>query len=251
MHSTLPRLALLVGGLATRMHPLTERVPKSLLMIDGEPFLAHQLRLLSEQGVTDIVICCGYLGEQIEVFAGDGSRFGCRLWYSYDGNTLLGTGGALKRALPLLGSSFFVMYGVSYLFADPTRAWKAFLASGQPALMTVFKNDGRWDVSNVEVSEGRVLCYTKGGQRPGLRHIDYGLSVMHASVLETWGDHEVFDLATVMASLAADGQLAAHEVHSRFYEIGSSEGFRATEQMLGALRRSRESELLSMAGCER
>jgi NDP-sugar pyrophosphorylase family protein len=250
MSRSLPPLALLAGGLATRMHPLTERVPKSLLQIDGEPFLAHQLRLLVEQGVKEIVICCGHLGEPVEVFAGDGSRFGCNIRYSYDGDVLLGTGGALRRALPLLGESFFVMYGDSYLLADPERAWKTFLASGQLALMTVFRNNGRWDASNVEMQEGRIVHYDKLGRIPEMRHIDYGLSLMQDKVLRAWPAGVPFDLAAVMAGLAAGGQLAAHEVHGRFYEIGSPDGFRATEHMLRALRRSRESELLSMAGCE-
>jgi len=251
MRSALPSLALLAGGLAKRMRPLTESVPKSLLEVDGEPFLAHQLRLLAEQGVKDIVVCCGHLGEQIESFAGDGSRFGCRVRYSYDGDALLGTGGALRRALPLLGESFFVMYGDSYLLADPARAWKAFLAFRQPALMTVFKNDDRLDASNIEMRDGRILIYDKRWRTPGMRYIDYGLSLMQASVLKSWADREPFDLATVMAGVAADGKLAAHEVHGRFYEIGSPEGFRATEEMLRALRKSRESELLSVAGWER
>jgi NDP-sugar pyrophosphorylase family protein len=251
MRSGLPPLALLAGGLATRMRPSTENVPKSLLIVDGEPFLGHQLRLLVDQGVEDIVICCGHLGEQIEAFAGDGSRFRCRIRYSYDGDILRGTGGALRHALSLLGQCFFVMYGDSYLLADPARAWKAFLASGQPALMTIFKNDGRWDASNVEAFDGRIFSYVKGGHRSEMRYIDYGLSLIHSSVLKEWPDREPFDLAIVMASLAAEGKLAAHEIHSRFYEIGSPEGLRATEQMLRALRRSRESELLSMAGCER
>lgn len=251
MHNALPSLALLAGGLATRMRPLTESVPKSLLEVDGEPFLAHQLRLLSEQGIKDIVICCGHMGEQIESFAGDGSRFGCRIRYSYDGDALLGTGGALRRALPLLGESFFVMYGDSYLLADPARAWKAFLTSRQPALMTVFKNDDRLDASNVEMRDRRILVYDKRRRTIGMRHVDYGLSVMEAVVLKAWPDCQRFDLAAVMAGLAADGKLAAHEVHGRFYEIGSPEGFGATEEMLRALRKSLESELLSMAGCER
>src|ERR1700752_5474434 len=130
MHSALPPLALLAVGLATRMRPLTESVPKSLLRVGGEPFLAHQLRLLAEQGISHIVICCGYLGKQIEDFAGNGSRFGCAIRYSYDGDTLLGTGGALRRALPLLGPSFFVLYGDSSLLSNPMLAWTAFLASG-------------------------------------------------------------------------------------------------------------------------
>ncbi len=250
MRSELPPLAILAGGLARRMRPLTEDVPKSLLKVDGEPFLAHQLRLLVEQGVRDIVICCGHLGEQIEAFAGNGSMFGCGVRYSYDGDALLGTGGALRRALPLLGESFFVMYGDSYLLADPVRAWKAFLTSRQPALMTVLRNDGLWDASNVEMRDGKVVCYDKLRRGPEVRFIDYGLSVIRASALEAWPDGEPFDLAAVMAGLAAEGKLAAHEVHGRFYEIGSPEGFQDTERMLRALRKSRESELLSMAGCE-
>lgn len=250
MCSGLPALALLAGGLATRMRPLTEHVPKSLLIIDGEPFLAHQLRLLVEQGMRNIVICCGHLGEQIEDFAGDGSRFGCRVRYSYDGDVLRGTGGALQYALPLLGERFFVMYGDSYLTVELNRVWKAFLVSGQPALMTIFRNDGQWDASNVEARDERIIAYAKGAQRPEMRHIDYGLSVLSASVLEDLRN-EKFDLSAVMSFLAANGQLAAHEVYSRFYEIGSPEGFRVTERMLRGLRRSRESELLWMAGCER
>jgi len=241
-------MALLAGGLATRMRPLTDAVPKSLLSIDGEPFLGHQLRLLAGQGVRDIVLCCGHLGEQIEDFAGDGSRFGCRVRYSYDGDSLLGTGGALRRALPLLGENFFVMYGDSYLLADPARAWKAFLASGEPALMAVIRNDGKWDKSNVEMQDGRILRYEKRDSAQGMRYIDYGLSLMRASVLKAWPEGRAFDLAAVLGDLAAAGKLAAHEVHVRFYEIGSLAGLRATEQMLRALRRARESEMLSMAG---
>lgn len=249
MRSGLPALALLAGGLATRMQPLTERVPKSLLPVDGEPFLAHQLRLLVEQGVKDIVICCGYLGEEIEAFAGDGSQFGCHICYSYDGEALLGTGGALRRALPLLGESFFVMYGDSYLLADPARAWRVFLASGQPALMTVFRNEGRWDASNVEMRGGKIVRYDKRMRVPEMRYIDYGLSLMRTEVLMAWPDGSRFDLAVAMSSLADEGKLAAHEVRGRFYEIGSPDGMRATEEMLRGLRKSRESELLAMAEC--
>jgi NDP-sugar pyrophosphorylase family protein len=251
MPSRLPPLALLAGGLATRMRPLTEGVPKSLLRIDGEPFLVHQLRLLVDRGISKVVICCGHLGEQIEAFAGDGSRFGCQISYSYDGNPLLGTGGALRRALPYLGNSFFVMYGDSYLLADLARAWKAFLASGKPALMTVFRNDGKWDTSNVEMRAGEIICYDKRNSRPEMRHIDYGLSLLHASALQSWPEDTPFDLATVMGGLAAEGKLAGYEVFGRFYEIGSPAGLQMTEQMLASLRKSAESELISPIGCER
>lgn len=251
MRSALATLAILAGGLATRMRPLTESVPKSLLAVDGEPFLAHQLRLLVKQGIEDVVICCGYLGEQIEAFARDGSRFGCRVRYSYDGDIQLGTGGALRRALPLLGERFIVMYGDSYLLADPARAWKAFVACGQPALMTVFRNDCQWEASNIVTRDGRVVCYDKHKRTPDMRYIDYGLSVMQASVFNGWQDGVQFDLADVMSRLAAERKLAAYEVHGRFYEIGSPQGFRATEEMLRGLRKSMESELLEAVGCGR
>src|SRR5580698_11592164 len=221
MHNNLPPLALLAGGLATRLRALTETVPKSLLLVAEEPFLAHQLRLLVRQGIYEIVLCCGHLGEQIEAFAGDGSRFGCRIRYSYDGDALLGTGGALRRALPLLGERFFVMYGDSYLLADLASVWKTFLASAQLALMTVFRNDGKWDASNIEMRDGKILCYEKRKRTPAMRYIDYGLSVLHANVLKAWPENEPFDLASVFGSLATEGSLAAHEVHGRFYEIGS------------------------------
>ena len=251
MPNGLPPLALLAGGLATRMYPLTECVPKSLLSVDGEPFLAHQLRLLVERGIGEIVPCCGHLGEQIEAFAGDGSRFGCRIRYSYDGDALLGTGGALRRALPLLGERFFVMYGDSYLLADLAPVWKTFLASAQPALMTVFRNDGKWDASNIEMRGGKILCYEKRKRTLAMRYIDYGLSVLHANALKAWPENEPFDLASVLGGLATEGKLAAHEVHGRFYEIGSPEGLRMTEQMLAGLRYAIESELVSVGGCER
>ena len=252
MRSALPPLALLAGGLAMRLLPLTEKVPKSLLLIDGEPFLAHQLRLLVSQGIREIVLCCGHLGEQIEAFVGDGAGFGCNIRYSHDGDSLLGTGGALRRALPLLGESFFIMYGDSYLSLDFLRVREAFAASRQPALMTVWRNDGWLDRSNIEMRGGKIARYEKGShQDPKLRHIDYGLSLLSADALEECPETYSFDLACVMARLAADGRLAAYEVRERFYEIGSPEGLRATEEMLTGLRLSRASELVASAGCGR
>lgn len=243
MRDWLPVLALLAGGLATRLGLLTAATPKSLVMVDGESFLAHQLRLLVSQGLSEIVICCGHFGEQIEDFAGDGSRFGCSIRYSYDGNPLLGTGGALRRALPLLGERFLVMYGDSYLTASYARIWNEFLVSKKPALMSVLNNEDRWDKSNVELSAGRILRYGKRQRTAAMRHIDYGLSALHASVLQ--GEADTFDLACVFERLAMEGQLAACEVQERFYEIGSLEGLRETEQKLKQLRMAG-----AMAGCE-
>lgn len=225
-------LALLAGGLATRLYPLTEAVPKSLVPVAGEPFLSHQLRWLAGQGVQDVVICCGHLGTAIREFAGDGERFGVRVRYSEDGDRALGTGGAIRRALPMLGEKFLVMYGDSLLTTSLMAMWKAFCAQDCGGMMAVYRNENRWDVSNVETGGGRVVRYEKGGRDEGLTHIDYGVSAFRAEVFGGIAEGRTFDLGVVFEELIAGGGLACHEVRERFYEIGSFAGLSETEAML-------------------
>lgn len=228
-----PRLALLAGGLATRLRPLTRTTPKSLIPVAGEPFLGHQLRLLQARGIREVVICCGFLGSQIEDYAGDGTRFGLSIAYSYDGETPLGTGGALRAALPLLGRQFLVMYGDSWLIEPVEPIWRAFCESGKPGLMTVFRNRNRWGASNVEYRKGMVVRYDKRRPSADMHHIDYGFEVLDASVLESWSV-PVFDLADVLSGLADYSRLAGYETAERFYEIGSFPGLRETEAVVAA-----------------
>ena len=212
----LPALALLAGGLATRLGPMTLTVPKSLVEAAGEPFIAHQLRLLTSQGIGDIVVCAGHLGEQITEYVGDGTGFGCRVRYSFDGDRQLGTGGALQKAMPLLGDRFFVMYGDSYL---PTRfapVLSAFERTELPAQMTVFRNAGRWDTSNVEFGDGIIRRYDKVDRTPAMLHIDYGLGIMAADAFAVRPADEAFDLADFYRDLARRGRLAGLEVAERF-----------------------------------
>src|SRR5258708_604814 len=162
----MPPLALLAGGLATRLRPLTETIPKSLVSVADEPFIGHQLRLLTREGVTDIVICTGHLGERIEAYVGDGSRWGCHVRYSADGDRPLGTGGALRRALPLLGERFFVMYGGSYLNIRFRPVYEGFCRSGLPALMTVFRHEGCWDGRNVGFAARGLRCFRQAERTP-------------------------------------------------------------------------------------
>jgi len=230
-----PRLAILAGGLATRLRPLTNATPKSLIPVAGEPFLAHLLRHLRSQGLREIVLCCGYLGEQIEAFAGDGRRFGVRLLYSHDGDQPLGTGGAVRAALPLLGRRFLVMYGDSWLNEPIQPVWQAFAACRKPALMTVFQNRNRWGASNVEFRRGAVIRYDKENPRAAMHHIDYGLEAMDASVLEYW-IRQSFDLSEVWSALADYSLLAGFETRDRFYEIGSLFGLQETEAAIAARR---------------
>lgn len=226
-------VAILAGGLATRLRPVTERIPKSLIEIAGEPFIAHQLRLLRREKIEHVVLCVGYLGEMIRDLIGDGRRFGMKVDYSFDGEPLLGTGGALRRALPLLGESFFVLYGDSYLDINYAPVLAAFRQSGAPALMTVMRNLGRWDTSNVVFDGTRVARYDKRDLTPDMEYIDYGFGVLTARLLRERPEGVAFDLAEVYSALAKAGKLAGYEVTQRFYEIGTRQGIAETEAYLG------------------
>jgi D-sedoheptulose 7-phosphate isomerase len=216
--------AILAGGLATRLRPLTETIPKALVEIRGEPFLAHQLRLLRARGVNRVVLCVAYRGEMIRDAVGDGGAYGVEVAYSFDGPILRGTAGALRAALPQLGEAFFVLYGDSYLPCDYRAVEQAFLASGKAALMTVFRNEGQWDSSNVEFDGGRILAYDKQAHSPRMRHIDYGLGVFRREAFEHVPPDSPYDLASLYQDLLRQDRLAASEVSERFYEIGSFEG---------------------------
>ena len=224
-------VAILAGGLATRLRPITETIPKSLVPVAGEPFLAHQLRLLHDRGLRRAVLCVGHLGERIEAEFGDGLGYGMALRYSFDGPRLLGTGGALRQALPMLGERFLVLYGDSYLPIDYAAAVAAFERSGRPALMTVFNNGGGWGTSNVFFSDGTIRLYHKQNRTDEMRHIDYGLGILRADVLEGRPADVPFDLADVYADLVTRGELAGHEVHERFYEVGSHAGLVELDEM--------------------
>jgi MurNAc alpha-1-phosphate uridylyltransferase len=225
-------VAILAGGLATRIHPMTQNLPKALLSIAGKPFIFHQLELLRKQGADRVVLCVGHLAEQVVAAVGNGRQFGLAIQYSFDGRELLGTGGALMQALPLLGESFFVLNGDSYLRCSLVEIQTAFERAGRPALMTVLRNDGRWDRSNVVFRNGEVIEYDKTRWRSDMTHIDFGISVLSSSVFSRYGETRAFDLADICRDLARIGQLAAVEVSDRFYEVGSVQGIQDTEAYL-------------------
>jgi NDP-sugar pyrophosphorylase family protein len=225
-------VAILAGGLATRLRPITEKIPKALIEVADQPFLTHQLRLLHKAGIRKAVLCLGYRGEMIEQEFGDGRSAGVELKYSFDGPELLGTGGALKKALPLLGPRFFVLYGDSYLPIDYAAPARAFVESGKPGLMTVFRNEGRWDTSNVWFHDSAIRSYSKKERTPEMQHIDYGLGILSSKALEPWANGQAFDLADVYRNLISRDELAGFEVTQRFYEIGSPEGLAELDAIL-------------------
>ncbi len=211
---------------------MTERIPKSLILINGEPFIAHQLRLLRSKGVNRVVLCAGFLGEMIQDTVGTGAAFGLDIAYSFDGKTLLGTAGAIRKASPLLDDAFFVLYGDSYLNCNYAGIASAFAASNKSGLMTIYRNRGQYDSSNVEAADGLILRYDKRHQNPAMEYIDYGLGVFARSVFETLPGDQPKDLAEVYQHLLASRELASYEVGERFYEIGSAEGIRDLQQYL-------------------
>lgn len=223
---------ILAGGLATRLWPLTERIPKTLIAINDRPFAAYQLEWLAGQGVSDVVYCIGFLGDQIRRAIGDGSRFRLQVRYADEGEHLKGTGGALRVALDagLLAESFLVLYGDSYLQISIAPVVHAFRASGKPALMTVMRNENRWDASNAVFEAPLVTLYDKKGDdgvKRRMKYIDYGLSVISRDVVAERIPAGVrVDLADVLHRLSLAGDLAGYEVAERFYEIGSEGGIR-------------------------
>ncbi|MBI4385991.1 MAG: NTP transferase domain-containing protein [Elusimicrobia bacterium] len=233
-----PQLVLLAGGLGTRLGGLTASTPKSLVRVAGEPFIFHQLRLLQREKIDRVILCAGHRGEDIRRTIGDGARFGLRISYCFDGDTLLGTGGALRRALSLLDESFWTLYGDSYLDVPFAPIDRHFSSQKRLGLMTVFCNNNRWVPSNILLQDGRIVRYDKAKPTLEMRHIDFGLGLLRREALAPWKDGDGFDLSELHRRLVAQGELLSFETSQRFYEIGTPEGLRETEAHILAKRRA-------------
>ncbi|HEV3033665.1 MAG TPA: NTP transferase domain-containing protein [Solirubrobacteraceae bacterium] len=229
----LPPICILAGGLGTRLGERVRQTPKPLLEVAGEPFLLHQLRLLARHGAREVVLCIGYRGEQIESQIGR-DRFGIRIQYSFDTPELDGTLGAIRRALPLLGARFLVLYGDTYLRLDYAEVDRVWCESGLPAMMSVLRNEGRWDTSNVCYAGERVLSYDKRAPTPDMQWIDYGLGGLTADALSAV-DAAEGELAALYGRLAEEGRLFGYEASERFYEIGTPSGLAEADAFLRGL----------------
>ena len=215
---------ILSGGLASRMREYTETIPKAMLDIAGKPFIDRQLSMLKTQGVGHVFLCIGHLGEMIEAYAGDGSKYGLKLTYSYDGDKLLGTGGAVKKIIDILPDTFFVLYGDSYLEIPYDPLVEAFSSSDKKGLMTVYENADLYDASNVIFQNGELIAYRKHNKTDEMRHIDYGLGILRKEVFDDFPPDTAFDLAGIYEKLVNEKELLGFEVFKRFYEIGSPGG---------------------------
>jgi len=225
-------VVILAGGLAKRLYPTTRTIPKALIPVNGRPFIDHQLALLKENGVTQVVLCVGYLGTRIEEFVGDGSQWGLEVRYSYDGDVLLGTGGAIRKAAGILPEVFMILYGDSYLDIDFEPVVQQFNAEKLPVLMTVYRNRNASDTCNIIMKDGKVFRYSKKSPNPTMEYIDYGLIVIQKEVFDPYPANEPFDLSLVLSRMADSGLVAGYEVRKRFYEIGSISGIKETEDYI-------------------
>jgi NDP-sugar pyrophosphorylase family protein len=230
--STIP-VALLAGGLATRLRPYTQTMPKALVPVAGRPFIDHQLDLLRRNGIRKVVMCLGYLGEMVRDHLGDGSSRGMEIQYSFDGEKLLGTGGAVRRAMPMLGNVFWIMYGDSYMDIDYRAVLSAF--DKQPSadgLMTILHNAGRWDTSNVIYRDSRLIKYDKRSKSEEMQFIDYGVAILRRSAIESIPPNTAADLADLYSRLVSEGKMIGYEVKNRFYEIGTPESLAEADAYL-------------------
>jgi NDP-sugar pyrophosphorylase family protein len=218
------QMVILAGGLATRLYPLTSKLPKSMIAINKRPFLEYQLELLKNCEIKDVLICLGYKGELIKNHFADGKKLGVNLSYSFDGDKLLGTAGALKKAYKLLNDNFLLMYGDSYLPYDYQKIEEVFKNSEKLSLMVVYKNQNRFDKSNVLIAEGLVKIYDKTLEGENLEYIDAGLSILKKEVLSLVPEDKPFDLQELYKALISEQEMSAYEVKQRFYQIGSLEG---------------------------
>jgi prepilin-type processing-associated H-X9-DG protein len=203
-----------------------------MMPVAGMPFIAHQMRLLARENVTRVVLCVSHLQEQIQKFVGNGEAFGLNVSYSFDGPFKLGTGGAARKALPLVGEEFAILYGDTYLDISFQPVYQTFKREGRPGLMTVLENGDRWDKSNILFADGAVKAYDKNDPSMAMRHIDYGLIVLNAEAIDSYPLDQPFDLTDVFKKLIDAGQMSGHEVFQRFYEIGTPQALQETEQYL-------------------
>jgi len=215
---------ILAGGLATRLRPLTENLPKCLVNIGGRPFLEYQLELLKKNGINRILLCLGHLSEMVRKYFQGGEKFGLQLTYSIEDERLLGTGGALRKALSLLEKEFLVLYGDSYLDFSFSEMIEHFEEFRPVALLSVYRNQNQWDRSNAVVEKGYVKAYDKKNFLPEMKHIDAGLSILSRNVIREIPSGEFYDLADLYKSLARRKLLQAYEIKQRFYEVGSPAG---------------------------
>jgi len=217
------QIAIICGGLATRLKKVSKTVPKSMIEINGKPFLQYQIEMLKKQKIKDIVLCVGHLSEKIESYFGNGSKFGVNIKYSYDKDKLLGPIGAVKNAESLLEDEFFIMYGDSYIFVDFKKVYEFYKKQQKLACMVVYKNENKYDKSNLAVEKNMVVAHKDDSKGHDIDYIDYGTSILNKKSLDFIPKNEFFSTEKFFKILILKNELLAYVVKKRFYHIGTPE----------------------------
>ena len=226
---------ILAGGLGTRLRPLTERIPKVMVPVNGEPFLLHLLQLLKSQGINDIVLCIGHLGQQVKDSFGNGKALGMNLIYSEEKGKLLGTGGALKQAQTLLDDYFLVINGDTYLPIDYREVEKAFLRHGKKSLMVVYDNRDDTEVKNNVMLDDNLMVksYNKKNPDRNFHYVEAGVLALKKEVLNLLKEGIPVSLEEgLYPGLIRQGEMVAYIARQRFYDIGLPEQKKAFEEFL-------------------
>jgi NDP-sugar pyrophosphorylase family protein len=203
-----------------------------MLPLHGRPFIDYKLDDLRAGGTDRVVLLTGHGGEPLEDHVGDGSRYGLAVEVVRDPPALLGTGGAIRHALPILGPAFLVTYGDTLLDV-PLAGLAAELERADVLMaMSVLENNDRWETSNVDVHDGWVVAYDKPSSPGRHRYLDYGMLAMRAAAFDAVDVGPPFDLADVLRPLIRLGRVRALTVTRRFYDIGNESAIAVTEQFL-------------------
>ena len=229
------QVVILAGGLGTRLEGRTKNRPKSMVTVCDKPFLEYQLELLKNGGINHVLLCIGYMGEQIAEHFGNGRKYGVNITYSTEERPL-GTAGALKRAESFLKDTFFTMYGEAYLFLDFNEVMRYFRSHSKLALMTVYKNYDLYDKSNTVVEGDLVKKYSKEERTKDTVYIDYGINIFNKEVLKMVPGNNFYSLEELFNDLIEREELLAFEVMERFYEIGSLSGLKDFEQYINGVK---------------
>lgn len=223
---------ILAGGLGTRMRSITgDKTPKALLTIGEKPFIEWQVRWLKKLGMTKLILSIGHGGELIENFLNTLSDLNLEIKIVYDGPTLLGTGGAVKKSLGLLEENFFVTYGDSFLFFDGIKMMNAHLDSQKPITMMVYKNKNQGDKSNVSILNSEMI-YDKKNIKPDMDYIDYGVSAFQRKYFLQNSNQDIFDLADLVSKASYKNEVFPYFAKHMFFEVGSPQGLENLSQFL-------------------
>lgn len=215
------QIVIICGGLATRLGNLAKKTPKSMMDINGKPFIEHQIEMLKKQNIKNIVLCTGHLSEKIESYLGDGKNFGVDIKYSYDGGKRLGPMGAVKNAESILEKDFFIMYGDSYIFVDFNKVYDFYKENNELVCMVVYKNKNKYDKSNLIVENNRVIGHKDLKVEGKIEYIDYGTSILNKKSLDFIPKDSFFSTEDFFKKMIKKNQLLAYEIKKRFYHIGN------------------------------